>query len=370
MTGRRILTAFLAASTIASASAWATAPAKRAPGAAAVPAEPAGKIPDEVLTKMDSLAAFPGQPQSEQEYKALLPKFAAQLTEALALGQQTEAKYAGAELFPLRMRMLRAASFLDEYGKTAAARQQLLAVAGRIVASDAPLEGKVTADYFVALDQIKPQGKPTAKDADKKIQAFVVRYNDPKVRYLGIIRAVDLAREAELEAIRSTLLDALEKDHLDSPGVHEFLLRNGRRPLFMAKLTRLDGTALNLPKDMKGKVLVIDFWATWCGPCMREVPHMKEIYAKYKAKGVEFIGVSLDKANMAAKLAEFVKSNEMTWVHTYSGQGWADATVRQYGIRGIPSVWVIGKDGKIITDQGRQNLEEAIEKALAADGAK
>jgi thiol-disulfide isomerase/thioredoxin len=356
----RTIAATLLASVVVSASALAAAPAAGA------------DVPDEILTKMDSLSAFPGRPQSEEEYKALLPKFAGQLTESFAMGLAAEGKYPAAEnLLGVRMRMLRAASFLDEYGKTAGARQQLVGIAGRIISSSAPVEAKVTAEYFVVRDQIKPQGKPVAKDAEKRIRAFLLRYNDLKIRYLSLIRGVDLARDADLEALRTELLDALQKDHLESPGIQEFLLRNGRHPLFSAKLKRLDGTALNLPGDMKGKVLVIDFWATWCGPCMQEVPHMKEVYAKYKPRGVEFIGISLDKPDMtAAKLAAFVKSNEMSWVHTYSGQGWDDPTVRQYGIRGIPSVWVIGKDGRTVTDNGRANLEATLEQALKGGAVK
>ena len=94
------------------------------------------------------------------------------------------------------------------------------------------------------------------------------------------------------------------------------------------------------------------------------IPHLKSLYARYKPQGLEIVGVSLDKN--ATRLKSFVATNKMGWIITYSGKGWDDPTARKYGIGGIPSVWVIGKDGKVVSDNARRNLTETIEKALSA----
>ena len=91
---------------------------------------------------------------------------------------------------------------------------------------------------------------------------------------------------------------------------------------------------------------------------------MVEVYGKYRSKGVEFVGISLDRAGSKDMLAKFVKARKMNWIHTFSGKGWNDPTASAFGVRGIPSIWVIGKDGKVVSSNARSNLERTIEKAL------
>ncbi len=115
-------------------------------------------------------------------------------------------------------------------------------------------------------------------------------------------------------------------------------------------------------EKMRGKVLVIDWWATWCVPCVQSLPKMKAIYAKYKDKGVEFIGVSLDEAKDKGgldKLLEFVKKNDMPWPQYYLN---AVPTFQQrYGVAQIPTVFVVDRDGKIVSIDGYRTLERTLE---------
>jgi len=129
-------------------------------------------------------------------------------------------------------------------------------------------------------------------------------------------------------------------------------------PDFEAK--DLSGKPLSVGK-FKGKVVLVDFWATWCGPCVAELPNVKKAYAEYHDAGFEIIGVSLD--NKREALDEFLKKNKMSWPQTFDGKGWENEIAGQYGIQSIPATFLIGPDGKIIA---RDLRGPALEKAVAA----
>ena len=129
-------------------------------------------------------------------------------------------------------------------------------------------------------------------------------------------------------------------------------------------------------KKLKGKVVVIDFWATWCGPCVGEMPKMKELYAEYRDRGVEFIGVSLDQPaeqGGLASLKKFVKENGIKWPQYYQGKGWKGDFSVSWKINSIPRVFVVDQQGKLYSVNARGKLETIIpallkEKLAAAPG--
>ena len=343
----------------------ATAMAEAAAPADEAPAETAAKsaVPNEAIKNIEELFYRPRRVLAREQLKKL---YVERMEKVLKLGAATESKYPKAgNLHIVRDRMLRAASGLASVKGDAASRKTMLDVAGRIMASEAPVEAKVQADRTITAEKINPATtKTTPAEKEKEIRAMVKRYTGTKAEALALLYGALMARETKLADFLTELADTLEKKHLDAGGVHGFLREIGRKLPFTAKLTRLDGSTLALPKDLLGKVLVIDFWATWCGPCIREIPHMKKVYAEYSSKGVEFVGISLDRAGSKDKLAKFVKARQMNWIHTFSGKGWDDPTARAFGVRAIPSIWVIGKDGKIVSSNARGDLEATIEKAL------
>jgi len=129
----------------------------------------------------------------------------------------------------------------------------------------------------------------------------------------------------------------------------------------------LTGKPLSIA-NCKGKVVLIDFWATWCGPCRAEVPNVVAVYNKHHSKGFEIIGISLDRQPDKAKLESYTKENKMPWPQFFDGQFWNNKLSTKYGVRSIPAAYLLDGEGKIIgkgDDIRGENLDGAVAKALA-----
>ncbi|MBL7806988.1 MAG: redoxin domain-containing protein [Saprospiraceae bacterium] len=117
--------------------------------------------------------------------------------------------------------------------------------------------------------------------------------------------------------------------------------------------------------SLKGKVVLLDFWASWCGPCRKANPHVVEVYNKYKDKGFDVFSVSLDKQDGKQKWIDAIKQDGLVWPnHVSDLQFWDSAPAALYGVRSIPKTFLIGKDGKIVAVNPRNNLEEELLKVL------
>jgi thiol-disulfide isomerase/thioredoxin len=120
--------------------------------------------------------------------------------------------------------------------------------------------------------------------------------------------------------------------------------------------------------DWKGKVVLVDFWATWCGPCRQELPHVKDMYQKYHAKGLEVLGVSNDYS--ADELTKFLAENkDLPWPQLFDStaaakQQWNPIT-QGFGIDGIPTMFLIDKKGILRSVTARENMDDLIPKLLA-----
>lgn len=143
------------------------------------------------------------------------------------------------------------------------------------------------------------------------------------------------------------------------------------KPVELSFTDAISGEEVSMEK-LKGKVVVLDFWATWCGPCIAELPNMREIYQEYKDKGVEFIGVSLDAPEDQGgleKLRSFVKENDLPWLHYYQGNGWESEFSRSWGINSIPAIFVVDQEGNLNSTNARGRLETIIPELLAKGDA-
>ncbi len=128
--------------------------------------------------------------------------------------------------------------------------------------------------------------------------------------------------------------------------------------------TDMDGNEVKL-SDFKGKIVYVDVWATWCGPCKREIPNLKQAEKTLHGKDVVFLSVSTDKDR--GKWEKFVKDQELTGVQIHQPGGWGADICRTYNISGIPRFMLIDKEGKIIsTDAPRpsQGIVAVLQKEL------
>ncbi|MDR1719779.1 MAG: AhpC/TSA family protein [Dysgonamonadaceae bacterium] len=119
-----------------------------------------------------------------------------------------------------------------------------------------------------------------------------------------------------------------------------------------------DGTEIKL-SALRGKYVLIDFWASWCAPCLREAPNVREVYAKYHNKGFEVFGVSLDSEKQRNAWIEAIKKFGLNWPQVSSLKGWECPVAKAYNVTGIPKTFLLDKQGRIIaTDLRGDALKE------------
>lgn len=116
-------------------------------------------------------------------------------------------------------------------------------------------------------------------------------------------------------------------------------------------------------KESLGKVTLIDFWASWCGPCRRENPNVVALYNEFHDKGFNIIGVSLDKEGQKDKWIEAIMVDKLTWTQISNLKYWQDPIARQYNVQGIPATFLLDSEGKIVA----KNLRGAELRAKVAE---
>ncbi|MCL2701875.1 MAG: redoxin family protein [Phycisphaerae bacterium] len=183
--------------------------------------------------------------------------------------------------------------------------------------------------------------------------ASSAKQGDLQVRYVKVLKE-NYASDRNVKGfLKSMFGEDIPSDHVGKP--------------FEATLTTLDGKKLTLPDDFKGKVVVIDFWATWCGPCVAAMPKLKKFHDAYKDKDVVLIAISMDDTKEAAE--KFLKDKDYGWIWTWDAGGWETPVAERYDIIGIPTLFVVDKEGVLVSDNARANLEIVVDRALQGNTA-
>lgn len=213
-------------------------------------------------------------------------------------------------------------------------------------------DGKVE-DVKAVVEDAK-KAKVTAKMI-KEVEGVYFHSKAEALRELGKAEEIKaVLAEAKKAEVSQGFLQLIEREI----GVAKKI----GKPFEDFKVKDLNNKELTL-SSYKGKIVLIDFWATWCGPCMKEMPNVIETYKKFHSQGFEIIGISLDQDE--TKLKKVLKDKEMTWRQYFDGKGWGNLLAKKYGIQSIPATYLIGPDGKIIgVNLRKKSLERAVEKAV------
>ncbi len=191
------------------------------------------------------------------------------------------------------------------------------------------------------------------------IMSFVVNTTGSEATFFA---ATYILPEPTME-LQDAALEAMKKGIPDSRYTKELEERlNAIKPLDIGgmapeiKLMSPEGNEIAL-SSLRGQYVLIDFWASWCGPCRRENPNVVKVYNKYHSKGFEILGVSLDKDGNKWKGA--IKQDGLTWMHVSDLKGWQSVAAATYNIHSIPATILLDKSGRIIAKDLRGQALEA-----------
>ena len=335
-------------------------------------------LPDEAISALYQRAK--AQPKDRAERIQVNDAILADARKCLA--EHPEASAAGRDLLVRRVMLPAAMRLQRDEPASPERREQMRALATEV--ADSPVteghrlaEEKVAAAELLAKLEIWPDSKGEPHDAAARIRKLVERFpvkpeekSSDAFHGQALVAATRLAIAAKEKSLADELSKDIGKSYLSTSGALDVLAQAGHPATFEGELTTLGGKTLRFPGDAKGKVVVLDFWATWCGPCVASLPHIREVHEKYQDRDVLVIGVSCDSPMPKetpeinrAKIQGFIKTKDLSWTQTYSG-GWPQVATK-YGVGSIPTVFVLGRDGRILSATARGREGELIERALA-----
>ncbi len=257
--------------------------------------------------------------------------------------------------------------FLDTFSDSEH-RPEAMLIAGQARMMSAPEEGEV--------EETAADAENRRRQAEGYLGALIAEHSGSTAAAKACMWRMRIAYERSGRRITSEV-----KEHYEAfcaacgedDDVLDYAWEKARSPLFELERddfrgTDLEGNEVTL-NAMEGKVVLVDFWATWCGPCIRELPHLKDAYARYAEQGFEIIGVSLDDDDRDAFLEE-LEDREIPWPQIYDGKGWEAELAQRYRVKGIPTMILLDRRGKVVDlDVRGEALVERIGELVGETGA-
>ena len=215
-----------------------------------------------------------------------------------------------------------------------------------------------------ARASIGPEGNPV--EFRRRLDVLRGKYPESRMIRVGEWQYVNRLRKFDPAAVVPWLrqVAAWPQAEITAWAKGELAVEDLRVKPMDLKFTAVDGREVDFAK-LRGKVVLVDFWATWCGPCIAELPNIKKVYAEYHAKGFEIVGISLDREQDRQKLVDFCAKEQMPWPQHFDGKYWKNDIAVSYGITGIPAMFLLDQSGRLVaTDARGPKLEADVRKLL------
>lgn len=230
------------------------------------------------------------------------------------------------------------------------------------------IRARASGERVLALsDQVMEEKLPLA-EWEKSLSEHLAQYPDYPQNVMLQEQRVNMIQELEPARVLALLEELAKSPNSEVAAMAKANLGVARereqlktKPLEL-KFKAADGTDVDLEK-LRGKVVLVQFWATWCGPCVAELPQLVELYKKHHEQGFEILGVSLD--DEEKNFQALLKKRKIAWPQHFDGLGWETPLAKRFGIEQLPTLWLVNKQGMVVDLDADKDLAAKVAKLLA-----